>query len=111
MRVCYPIGYVNPLNANRTKWSNTLKHFVSKFPTNYLSMFDQFVGFALNGLNHFYLNYFCLFSYAMLMKNFSTEGFLIPADFLNEVTLHKKMKFSIKDFFIFCVVLYCKKEM
>ena len=47
----------------------------------------------------------------MLMKNFSTEGFLIPADFLNEVTLHKKMKFSIKDFFIFCAVLYCKKEM
>ena len=35
---------VNPLSANFTKWSNTLKQFVGKFPTNCLSVFDHFVG-------------------------------------------------------------------
>ena len=40
----------NPLNANITKWSNTLKQFVGKSPTNYLSVFDHFVGLALKGL-------------------------------------------------------------
>ena len=34
----------NLLNANPTKWSNTLKQFVSKFPRNCLSMFDHFWG-------------------------------------------------------------------
>ena len=33
----------NPLSANPTKWSNTLKQFV-------LSVFDYFVGLALKGL-------------------------------------------------------------
>ena len=33
----------NPLSANPTKWSNTLKQFVGKLPTNYLSVFDHFV--------------------------------------------------------------------
>ena len=37
---------VNPLNANPTKWSNTIKQFVGY----YLSVFIQFVGFALKGL-------------------------------------------------------------
>ena len=40
----------NPLSANFTKWSNTLKQFVGKFPTNCLSVFDHFVGLALKGL-------------------------------------------------------------
>ena len=35
---------VNPLSANFTKWSNTLKQFVVKLPTNCLSVFDHFVG-------------------------------------------------------------------
>ena len=39
----------NPLSANPTKWSNTLKQFVGNFPTNCLSMFDHFVGLALKG--------------------------------------------------------------
>ena len=38
---------VNPLSANITKWSNTLKQFVSKLPTNCLSVFNNFVGLAL----------------------------------------------------------------
>ena len=31
------------LNANPAKWSNTLKQFVGKLPTNCLSVFDHFV--------------------------------------------------------------------
>ena len=44
--------YTNPLSANPTKWSNTLKQFVgSLLPTNYLGVFDHFEGLALTGLN------------------------------------------------------------
>ena len=45
------LSLINPLSANPTKWSNTLKQFVGKFPTNCLSVFDHFVGLALEGLN------------------------------------------------------------
>ena len=41
---------LNPLSANPTKWSNTLKQFVGKLPTNCLSVFDHFVKLALKGL-------------------------------------------------------------
>ena len=41
----------NPLNANPTKWSNTLKQFVAKLQTNCLSVFDHFLKLALKGLN------------------------------------------------------------
>ena len=40
----------NPLSAKFPKWSNKLKQFVGKLPTNCLSVFDQFVGLALKGL-------------------------------------------------------------
>ena len=43
-------GLFNPLSAKSTKWSNTLKQFVGKLPTNCLSVFDHFVGLALKGL-------------------------------------------------------------
>ena len=39
-------NYFNPLSANLTKWSNTLKHQ----RTNCLVVFDHFVGLALNRL-------------------------------------------------------------
>ena len=42
--------HLNPLRANFTKWSNTLKQFVGKLPTNCLSVFEHFVGLALKGL-------------------------------------------------------------
>ena len=38
---------LNPLSANPTKWSNTL------LPTNCLSVFDHFVGLALEGLKYY----------------------------------------------------------
>ena len=41
---------VSPLSANPRKWINTLKQFVGKLPTNYLSVFDHFVKLALKGL-------------------------------------------------------------
>ena len=41
---------VNPLNANPTKWTNTLKLFVGKLLTNCLSVFDHFVKLAFKGL-------------------------------------------------------------
>ena len=41
---------INPLSANPTKWSNTLKQFVGNLPTNCLRVFDQFVGLPLKGL-------------------------------------------------------------
>ena len=40
----------NPLSANFTKWSNTVKQFVDKLSANCLSVFDYFVGLALKGL-------------------------------------------------------------
>ena len=43
-------AFVNPLSVNPTKWSNTLKQFVSKLPTNFLNVFDHFVKLALKGL-------------------------------------------------------------
>ena len=41
---------LNPLSANVTKWSNTLKKFVGKLPTNCWSVFDHFLKLALKGL-------------------------------------------------------------
>ena len=39
-----PATLLNPLSASFTKWSNTLKQFVGKLPTNCLSVFDYFAG-------------------------------------------------------------------
>ena len=49
---------LNPLNAKFTKWSNTLKQFVGKLPTNCLSVFDHFVGLTLKGLKAIKLCFF-----------------------------------------------------
>ena len=42
--------YFNPLSTKPPKWSNTLKQFVSFLQTNFLNVFDHFVGLALKGL-------------------------------------------------------------
>ena len=41
---------INPLSANPTKSSNTLKQFVGNLPTNCLRVFDHFMNLALKGL-------------------------------------------------------------
>ena len=49
----------NPLSANFTKWSNTLKQFVGKLRANCFSLFDHFVGLGIKGLrilNPFHIN-------------------------------------------------------
>ena len=46
-----PLKRINPLSTNLTKWSNILKQFVGSLPTNCLSVFDHFVGLALQKLN------------------------------------------------------------
>ena len=43
--------YINPLSANPTNWSNTLKQFVGNLPTNCLRVFGNFVILALKGLS------------------------------------------------------------
>ena len=45
----------NPLSANPTKWSNTLKQNVGNFPTNCLRVFDHFVKLAFKELIRMYL--------------------------------------------------------
>ena len=46
------VSYFNPLSANITKWSNTIKQFISSLTSNCLSVFGQFVGLALKGLSN-----------------------------------------------------------
>ena len=47
------MSLINPLSTKATKWSNTLKQFDGKLPTNCLSVFDHFVGLVLKGLRRF----------------------------------------------------------
>ena len=44
------LATVNPLSASPTKWSDTLKQFVTNLPTNCLSVFEHFVILALKEL-------------------------------------------------------------
>ena len=49
-RSVQPISISNSLRANPTKWSNTLKQFVGKMPTNCLSLFEHFMALELKEL-------------------------------------------------------------
>ena len=50
-RLCSAVKFsLNLLSANPSKWSNTLKQFIGKLPTNCLSVFDHFVKLAPKGL-------------------------------------------------------------
>ena len=50
-KIVFNAKMFDPFGANFTKWSNTPKKFVGNLPTNCLSVFDNFVGLALKGLN------------------------------------------------------------
>ena len=50
LHIQFNVRWFNPLSAKLIKWSNTLKQFVGKLPTNCLSVFDHFLGLALKGL-------------------------------------------------------------
>ena len=62
-------NWVNPLSANPTKWSNTLKQFVGRSRRILWVCFDYFVGLALKGLTHSVLEYVLSF----LWINYRTE--------------------------------------
>ena len=42
LKIQKPFDLRKPLSINPQKWSNTLKPFVGKLPTNCLSVFDHF---------------------------------------------------------------------
>ena len=69
---------LNLLSAKITKWSNTLKQFVGKLPTNCLSVFDHFVGLALKGLSIFGepWNFLALIYEAYSVINFNECSYL-----------------------------------
>ena len=48
--MCLEKIWINLLSTNPTKWSNTLKQFVSSLVTNCLSVLDHFVRLALKRL-------------------------------------------------------------
>ena len=48
---------LNPLSANPTKWSDTLKQFVANLLMNCLSVFDHFVKLVLKGLTFMFKNF------------------------------------------------------
>ena len=78
---------LNPLRANPTKWSNTVKQFVGNLRKNCLSVFHHFVKLALKGLKS-----------VLFERNNS-----IKKKYALIYVTAQKMKFSIKDFFIFCI--------
>ena len=51
---CLAVGYINPLSANPTKWSLTLKQSVGSCGW-IVSVFEYFVGFVLKGLSIMFL--------------------------------------------------------
>ena len=89
----------NPLSANPTKWSNTLKQFVGNLPTNCLSVFDHFVGLALKGLNMCYVfTYFCDGHKNNLWLQFRSSFKL------QEVQNEKKIQTLVTNCFFFCFI-------
>ena len=90
----------NHLSANSTKWSNTLKQFIGNLLTNFLSVFDQFVGLVLKGLITSEMNRetksFVIFNFRFL-KTISVILFLNKQDLLQDKVLAQKSK--IEDYF------------
>ena len=61
-------NHINPLWANTTKSSNTLKQLVGKLPTNCLSVFDHFLRLVLKGLKLAQGIHFCYYMKVLLTK-------------------------------------------
>ena len=75
---------VNPLSTNFTTWSNTLKQFVGKLPTNCLSVFDHFVGLTLKGLSLICYRIVCTcekFQGDFILEKFVSSDFTIKTEF------------------------------
>ena len=75
---------VNPLSTNFTTWSNTIKQFVGKLPTNCLSVFDHFVGLTLKGLSLICYRIVCTcekFQGDFILEKFVSSDFTIKTEF------------------------------
>ena len=113
----------NPLSANSTKWSNTLKQFVGKLPTNSLSVFDHFVKLAHRGFKFHRTKACCsrrntinevifrIFMEKLLGKQFIPQklGFLIDIHQLqhqgNNRFCHKDIQ--LRHFYYFYMMILC----
>ena len=86
-----------PLSANRTKWSNKLKQYISNLLTNCLSVFDHFVGLALKGLY--------LLNTHMLMKDVSWNMYIwhVYSNFHQEINA---ILLYLIDYLFFSFVLH-----
>ena len=61
--------FINPLNANPEKWSNTLKQIVCNLPTICLSVFDHFMNLALKGLTTIQLRWWYVKLYTSISRS------------------------------------------
>ena len=83
--------HFNLLSANPTKWSNALKQFVSKFPTNCLSVFDHFLGLALKGLKRFSIfDFITLYDLLQFLLPFMNSKLIVLRYFLLILDLFKE---------------------
>ena len=82
---------VNPLSANPTKWSNTLKQFAGKLPTNCLLMFGHFVKLVLKVLR---VQRFSLAHLWMLILLDNMINF--KQDLKQKASLHKNWSFKLR---------------
>ena len=120
LRIFYVNTYfINTLSANPTKWSDTNKQFVGNLPTNCLSMFDHFVGFALKGLTFWRVNvlggayiWWSLYSEfytidkplkMMLKKADSTQIFLLKI--INNIQVQSWMSNSATMYCQICLIM------
>ena len=110
---CMPQYHIHPLSVNPTKWSDTLKLFVSNLPTNCLSVFGHFVGLALKRfkrikaslkkfLDVLFLTIKMCFpeSYVYQTTIFKAQGRLWRTDlFLSKVTIFAYSKLNKPSYF------------
>ena len=94
---------LNPLSANPTKWSNTLKQFIGIFPTNCLSVFDHFVGLAIEKLKWKEIN-----------SSLRLHDYEYKISFVNLIIVYRKtwlgnQKILIIDLIVNIILDYLKK--
>ena len=87
---------LNPLSAIPTKWSNTLKQFAGKLPTNCWGVFDHFIGLTLKGLKLVS----AIFSQIFIFHQ------IIALQKLWKMFFHLKRSFHSRDFVFPCSPLF-----
>ena len=114
------ITFTNSSSTNPSKWSNTLKQFVSKLPTNCSSVFDHFVRWAFKGLKNLTVQYiwtikkqflFVLNSLNCIYLSFYQNIYQIVWSLIlqfDEIYAYyiKHIKFMLIKLYSFCVQIY-----